>query len=408
MKSIRILFVTRSLPFHGLGGMETVAWDLARAFSARGHEVTIMTTACPKLATHNVIDGVSIHALDTPSARYSPAWWRESEAFYRGTLRGRIDVVLSVSAGALSIAAARDANDPALYFVQAHGTSWGEIVSKLATVNVKNWVKALLGVKSIFAEFGYRRFDGMITIGPRVTRDASRWPTRVVLGQLPLDEIANGIDTTKFRFDPGLRADVRTRYGFAADTPVLLALSRLHIQKGLQHSLESFARAYRRHPSLHFLIVGSGPHEAALRRLAQSLQIAAAVTFTGAIPRDAVPAFYAAADAFIFTTTRIEGLPLNILEALACGLPVILSRHIALADQRHQYPVDPQNYDAVAATLESILSTPPDAAGRDCFLQSGYRLSTAVDRYLELFAARLALRQISVSVTQSGMAMMKE
>ncbi len=388
--------------------METVAWDLARAFTARGHDVTIMTTACPKLAAESVIEGVKIFALDAPSGRYSPAWWRESEAFYRSRLRGRIDIVLSVSAGALSMAAARDAADPALYFVQAHGTSWGEIASKLATVNLKNWAKALLGVKSIFAEYGYRRFDGMITIGPRVTRDASRWPTRAVLGALPLDEIPNGIDTTKFCFDPGLRAGIRIRYGLAADAPVLLALSRLHIQKGLQHSLESFARAHRRQPTLRFLIVGAGPHEAELRRLAQSLQVEAAVVFTGAIPRDEVPAFYAAADAFIFTTTRVEGLPLNILEALACGLPVILSRHIALAGQRDQYPVDPQDYAAVAATIESVLALPRDGARRTCLLQDGYWLSTAVDRYLDLFAARLAQRQTAVSVTQSGMAMMKE
>lgn len=408
MKTFRILFVTRSLPFHGLGGMETVAWDLARAFAVRGHDVTILTTACPALAPESIIEGVTIHALDTPSGRYSSAWWRDSAAFYRDRLRGGIDIVLSVSAGAMAMAAARDAGDPALYFVQAHGTSWGEIASKLATLNVKNWLKAALGIKSIFAEFGFRRFDGMITIGPRVTRDASRWPTRFVLGGLPLDQISNGIDTRKFHFDRNARARIRATYGLETQTPVLLALSRLHIQKGLQHSLVSFARAYRLNPALRFIIVGSGPHEAQLRRLAQSLRIDAAVIFTGAIPREEVPGFYAAADAFIFTTTRVEGLPLNILEALACGLPVILSRHIALADQPHQYPVDPQDSAAVAAAIGSAIAATDRDAERGCFLDRGYWLATAVDRYLELFAARFEQRQISLSATQSGTAMMKE
>lgn len=390
MKSIRILFVTRSLPFHGLGGMETMAWDLARAFSARGHDVTVLTTACPALAAASVIDGVTIYAIDTPSGRYSRAWWRASEAFYRTRLRGQVDIVLSVSAGAMRLAACREAVDPARYFVQAHGTLWGEIASKLASVNIKNWAKALLALKWVPMEFGYRRFDGMITIGPNVTRDASRYPMRFLLGRLPLDEIPNGIDTTKFRFDPLKRADIRARYGLAADTPVLLALSRLHIQKGLDHSLDSFARAHRRNPAIRFVIVGSGPHESRLRRIATSLQIEAAVIFAGAIPREEVPAFYAAADAFIFTTTRVEGLPLNILEALACGLPVILSRHIALADHPHQYPVDPHDHDAVAATIGSVLADRSDAANRAGFLDRRYWLTTAVDRYLDLFASRLA------------------
>ena len=390
MKSIRILFVTRSLPFHGLGGMETVAWDLARAFSARGHDVAVLTTACPALAAESVIEGVTIYAIDAPSGRYSRAWWRAAKAFYRTRLRGHIDIVLSISAGAMSLATSREAIDPARYFVQAHGTLWGEIASKLASVDIKNWAKALLALKWVPMEFGYRRFDGMITIGPNVTRDASRYPMRFLLGPLPLDEIPNGIDTTKFRFDPVMRAEIRARYGLAGDAPVLLALSRLHNQKGIQHSLDSFARAYRRNPALRFVIVGSGPHEAQLRRIATSLQNEAAVIFAGAISREEVPAFYAAADAFIFTTTRVEGLPLNILEALACGLPVILSRHIALADHRHQYPVDPQDHDAVAETIGSVLALRPDAKSRTGFLDRGYWLSTAVDRYLDLFAARLA------------------
>lgn len=394
MNSIRILFVTRSLPSHGLGGMETVAWDLARAFADRGHEVTILTTACARLRGTCTVEGITIHALDTPSGRYSAAWWRESRDFYQAGLRGRIDIVLSVSAGAMSLAAARDAADPALYFVQAHGTSWGEIASKLATFSVTNWLKAALGLKSIFAEFGYRRFDGMISIGPRVTRDTGRWPTRAVLGALPVDEIANGIDTAVFRFDPAQRAAIRARYGIPAAARVLLSLSRLHIQKGVQHGLEAFARAHRRDPALRYLIVGAGPHEAVLHRLAARLGIDGAVIFAGAIPRDEVPAYYAAADAFAFTTTRVEGLPLNILEALACGLPVILSRHIALAGHPHQFPVEPQDYDAVASTIADVLAAPaaPAPADRSCLLDREYWLTTAVDRYLDIFARRLADR----------------
>jgi glycosyltransferase involved in cell wall biosynthesis len=388
MRSLRILFVSRSLPFHGLGGMETVAWDLARAFAARGHEVAVLTTRCSRLASERQVENVTLYPLDVPSGRYSAAWWRESRRCYDTRLKGRFDIVLSISAGAMSIAAARDASDPALYVAQAHGTLWGEIVSKTATFSAKNWVKALINLTLLWGERRYRHFDAMVAIGPRVTADTGRWPTRALLGGLPVHEISNGIDTDSFRFDAAARAAVRARYGIAPEAPTVLALSRLHVQKGLQHALEAVARARRDLPGLRFLIVGAGPHEDALKGLSHRLGLDATAIFTGAIDRAEVPSIYAAADAFLFTSTRIEGLPLNILEALACGLPVILSRHLALTGQSHQYPVDPQHYDAVAAT---IISTIAAVAGmeRSCFLDPTYQLATAVDRYLDLFASLL-------------------
>ena len=51
---MRSLIATRSLPFHSLGGMEVVAWDLARAFRNACAVVTVLTTLCSKLAAENM------------------------------------------------------------------------------------------------------------------------------------------------------------------------------------------------------------------------------------------------------------------------------------------------------------------------------------------------------------------
>ena len=384
MEFLRIVFVIRSLPFHGLGGMEAIAWDLARAFASRGHEVTVLTTPCPVLRDSQDVEGVRICCLEGPAGKYSQQWRRASERFYTEKLEGHTDVVLSVSAGAMSLAARRSKTDPAIYVVQAHGTAWGEIVSKLSTVSITGWIKALLFSRHLIDDLGYRHFDAMISAGPRITNDLTRLPTRFIIGNLPVHEISNGIDTDAFAFDQTERLRIRNQYGIPEKAPVVLALSRLHAQKGIQHALEGFARARAQHPELRFLVVGSGPHESALREQADRLNLGSSVVFTGAISRDRVGALYSAADIFIFTSTRIEGLPLNVLEALASGLPVIVSRHIAVPGQRHQHPVDPQNPEEVSKAIAEAVAR-RDETPRACRLEETYWLTRSVDRYLQLF-----------------------
>ena len=344
----------------------------------------MLTTPCPALRASQDLEGVRICCLEGPSGKYSRQWRRASEHFYTETLEGHADVVLSVSAGAMSLAARRSKTDPAIYAVQAHGTAWGEIVSKLSTVSITGWIKAVLFSRHLVDDLGYRRFDAMISAGPRITNDLTRLPTRFIIGNLPVYEISNGVDTDAFAFDPAERLRIREQYGIPENAPVVLALSRLHAQKGIQHALEGFARARTQYPELRFLVVGSGPHESALREQADRLNLGTAVVFTGAVNRDRVGALYSAADIFIFTSTRIEGLPLNVLEALASGLPVIVSRHIAIPGQRHQYPVDPQNPEEVGKAISDAIAR-RDEMPRTCQLEETYWLTRSVDRYLQLF-----------------------
>lgn len=73
MKSLRILIVTRSLPDHGLGGMEAVAWDIAKGLAERGHTVRVLTTQAPSLEQGTARNGVLIHPLPTPALRPATA-----------------------------------------------------------------------------------------------------------------------------------------------------------------------------------------------------------------------------------------------------------------------------------------------------------------------------------------------
>jgi len=91
---------------------------------------------------------------------------------------------------------------------------------------------------------------------------------------------------------------------------------------GIEIAINALAIAKETTPQLRLLIAGSGPQEASLRALVDSLQLNDAVEFLGRLDRPEIVALYRRADAML-NPTRVDNMPNSVLEALACGLPVI-------------------------------------------------------------------------------------
>ncbi len=115
----------------------------------------------------------------------------------------------------------------------------------------------------------------------------------------------------------------REQLGLDRNAPVLGTVARFDPIKGLDVLLRAFAIVIERLPSAQLLIIGDGPAAPTLHDLAGSLGLARRVIFTGSIPRASrgMPAL----DLYV-SASRREGLPLAILEAMACGLPVLATR----------------------------------------------------------------------------------
>jgi glycosyltransferase involved in cell wall biosynthesis len=126
--------------------------------------------------------------------------------------------------------------------------------------------------------------------------------------------LRNGVDLRLFR--PADREAERRRLGLNGTT--LLSVGHLTARKG--HDI--VIRALVELPAVQLLIAGIGEEEAALRRLADSLGIAARVRFLGAVPQEQLRSYYGAADALVLASSR-EGWANVLLESMACGTPVI-------------------------------------------------------------------------------------
>ncbi|MFF9145393.1 glycosyltransferase family 4 protein [Streptomyces sp. NPDC014861] len=140
-------------------------------------------------------------------------------------------------------------------------------------------------------------------------------------------QLPPGVDEKTFH--PGSGGDeVRARLGLT-DRPVVVCVSRLVPRKGQDTLIRALPRILRQVPDAVLLIVGGGPYEKALRRLAAETGVAGSVRFTGAVPWSELPAHYGAGDVFAMPcrTRRggldVEGLGIVYLEASATGLPVV-------------------------------------------------------------------------------------
>lgn len=125
-------------------------------------------------------------------------------------------------------------------------------------------------------------------------------------------------------FAPASAEHVRAvRAQYALDGKfVLLTVNFLHPRKRIDLFLRALAELKPRVPNVAALIVGAGPENDALQTLARELKLTDVARFTGFVPDEELPAYYAASDVYVHTCKN-ESFGLSVLEASAAGLPVI-------------------------------------------------------------------------------------
>lgn len=170
--------------------------------------------------------------------------------------------------------------------------------------------------------------------------------------------IVNGIDPERVQCLARARAISREELGLAREALVLGTVARFDPVKGLDVLLEAFARACPRIPQAALLLVGDGEERDRLRARAARLGVEGRVVFAGAIEEAA--RCLSAIDLFV-SASQGEGLPLSLLEAMACGLPVVATRvpgHLDAVEEGTTGLLMPSDPAALADAFEALARDP--------------------------------------------------
>jgi len=162
--------------------------------------------------------------------------------------------------------------------------------------------------------------DALADISTNVSNEAV--DAFVASGAVPAGRmitIHNGIDTERYRREPGARAQVRVEFGIAEPTRLLFAAGRLDWSKDYPNLLQALA-LLGDSIDYQLLVAGEGPHGDALAQLVRTLGLEARVRFLG-IRRD-IPELMSAADVFVLSSVG-EAFGLVVAEAMACECVVV-------------------------------------------------------------------------------------
>lgn len=212
-------------------------------------------------------------------------------------------------------------------------------------------------------------------------------------GSLRSQLIPNGVDTT--RFTPAQHSsdeELRAR--------TAICVAKLRAEKGHDVLLRAWRLVLDQHPEVRLILVGDGPLMAQLKQLAADLGVAESVEFTGR--RTDIPQQLHRAGVAILSS-RYEGMPNTVLEAMASGLPCVATRvsgaEDIIRDDVNGLLVEPGDAQGLADALIALLGNPTlsHALGRAArtTIERRFEVERIMDRYESLYQRQIRRGQRS-------------
>jgi len=358
--TLSILHTESSL---GWGGQEIRVLTEARGVAGRGHEVTLAAPAQSRIFAEAPRFGVRARAL--PIARKGA---RGVLALRSLITRHRFDVVNTHSS--------TDA-----WLVALACASLGTAPPAVRTRHISAPLPDNRATRWLYEKATAR----VVTTGEKLRRQ--------VIAQTGIDprrvlSVPTGIDLSQFR--PGDRAAARAATGLPATASIVGIVATLRSWKGHRYLLQAFATM--RNPDAVLAIVGDGPQREAIAGEARTLGIASQVRFAGN-QADVVP-WMQSFDVFCLPSYANEGVPQALMQAMACGIPV-LTTPVGSIDEIVEAGVTgvlvpPQNEVRLRVELANLLADAPrrEALGTRAAATARERFGDTlmVDRMLQVFS----------------------
>lgn len=395
---MRILLGADQYPEY-INGAANFTTRLATGLAASGHTVDVLWPSADgqHLSSHD--HGVRVHRLSSIALPGRP----RMQVCTPRVVSRQIDQILAVarpevvhvqshlSLGRSLLRAARAAGVPAL------------ATNHFMPENLVPHVPLVRRFPGLASRLAWRDLERVFSEADLLTAPTSRAVDLLAdATDLPRAEVVScGVDLA--RYAQLARTLVRQE-------PTVLFVGRLEHEKHVAELMGAFARL----PvalGARLEIVGMGSLRPALEALAQTLGIARAITFAGAISDQALLEAYARADLFVMPGTA-ELQSLATLEAMAAGLPVVAANAMALPhlvhDAENGYLYDPGDVDGLTARMNTLLANPllRTRFGRTSRrIAEQHSLTSTLATFVYLYGRLIRARQLDAVGTDDDLAM---
>ena len=301
---------------------------MAEHLAQRGHEVHVITSLDEGLPEESYEQGFYVHRLPRIGNRFASAF-----------------------VFCINIVSAIQKINPEIIHVQSLGIAVPALISKKfhkipyvlwgrgSDVYLPHWRTKLT------SKIAMKNADSVIALTENMKQTM-----RSIYGR-NIAVIPNGIELREY-------TEIRPVEEVKCPSKRILFVGRLHPIKGVQYLLQAMKVVHKKMPDAKLILVGDGEEREHLESLTGSLEIREYVEFVGRAPHEMVLDYMNRSEVFVLPSLS-EGFPVTILEAMACGLPIVATRvggvPDIIEDGINGYLVDTKNPEQIAQALQKIL-----------------------------------------------------
>jgi len=321
------------------GGLGVHSYHLAKTLHSFGHEVHIISRGNGNCSLDQIADGIFLHKV---------SWLKipilSSLSFGKNSVNKLVDlgndfdiVHIQCPATLMNCKTIKRIKSPII--ITMHGTWKGErnALNGECLKNLKLGDLAIYltwPINENYEKIMLKNTMAVITVSKYCVQELAQYkiPRRMLFNKLSV--IPNGVDTKTFKPCKYAYQLLRDKYNLAKSDIIILSVARLAARKGFIDLLLAFEKIKTKIINAKLIIVGNGPMELSLKRLAKKLEISEQVIFVKGLTAEELQMHYAGCDLFTLPS-YYEGLGIVYLEAMASGIPIVATNSSAIPETVH-------------------------------------------------------------------------
>ena len=307
-KKFNVLVLTDIIPQDEKGGSGTVAWELSRVLSDRGHKVIIITKGKSNKEKKETTTNIQIHRYYSDPFKFRKIWKKVLS-------KDTPDIINGHSPYTTYWATCLNKKIPMVYTFQS---PWHE------EYEIRNKDLKRSFIKKMFGSVLRKRMEYKVLKCAKKIMAASRFMHDKIQKYHKLNSqiIPLGVDIKKFVPAKDV-SSIRQKLNIQKEKFVILTIRNLVSRMGLENLVQSMADISKKNPNSCLIIGGTGYLKEKLERQINGLNLQNFIRLEGYIDDGIIQMYYQSADLFVLPTRLLEGFGLVTLESMACGTPVL-------------------------------------------------------------------------------------